>query len=166
MKSLMQTINERQSAERNKPGALARACEKLGLPVPKTEAQIEAEAAALRAKHHAEAELHLFTRFDVDPKASKRVAAARTAIVPWLNSLPPARLQQPFFMPEFKGVVALHMAHARVKHKNLSAPTIAVVLYELGFIRGRDHGSNRPQTRYWIHPAAVAHQRAQKGSTK
>ena len=46
MKSLMQTINERQSAERDKPGALARACEKLGLPVPKTEAQIEAEAAA------------------------------------------------------------------------------------------------------------------------
>ncbi len=134
---------------------MQRVCRELGLPVPKTPEQREEEIAAALAAQKTESALQLFARLQVDPADPKLVAAARAAIVPWLTSLPPARLQHPFFMREFSDAIHRHLTLARIKHTRLAPRTIAIVLYELGFTRGRDNGSNRPQTRYWMHPAAA-----------
>lgn len=128
-----------------------------------------AEAEAMHAqaiKNQTAADVCLFGRLNVSPVESKKVTLARTVLVPWLESLPLARLQHPFYMAELRSVVRQSLTAAGIKHSSFTGATIAHVLYELGFARAREHGSTRPQTRFWLHPAAQAAQSNKRARAK
>lgn len=86
---------------------------------------------------------------------NKLVTAAKTAIEQWLPTLPPHRLGQPFYVEEIRLVVAHTLAAQGRKNTRLAPNTIGRAMWQLGFTKHRAHGSTRPQTRYWLHPAAA-----------
>lgn len=97
----------------------------------------------------------LLTRF-LPNNDAKVITAAKDAIEHWLAGLHHARLIQPFFIDEIK-LAAAHVLAAR-GFKNTMLPPVVLgkALWQLGFIKGRMHGTSRPQTRFWLHPAAQA----------
>lgn len=97
----------------------------------------------------------LLTRF-LPNNDDRVITAAKDAIEHWLAGLHHARLIQPFFIDEIK-LAAAHVLAARgFKNTMLPPVVLSKALWQLGFIKGRMHGTTRPQTRYWLHPAAQA----------
>lgn len=107
----------------------------------------------------------LLTRF-LPNNDDKVITAAKDAIEHWLAGLHHARLIQPFFIDEIK-LAAAHVLAARgFKNTMLPPVVLSKALWQLGFIKGRLHGSTRPQTRYWLHPAAQAAKPATRRNNK
>lgn len=151
MKSLLEQAMQQTTNTPNEPSFLDRVKERMGMVEPEQDPETNPYVLA-RKKREAE-DATLLSGF-MPYTTPKLVEAAKTALEQWLATLPPHRLLQPFYMAELQAIVAHWLAVQGRKKTKLSGHTIALALWSLGFAKRRDSGTTRPQTRYWIHPAA------------
>jgi hypothetical protein len=163
MKDMLATALEKLADDPSKPTMLDIVRKKLGMVEPVAD---PTNNPFVQARQRREAEDATLLSGFMPYHTPKLVDAAKTTLSDWLATLPPHRLLHPFYMSEMQAIVAHRLAAQGKKKTKLSAHTIALALWSLGFQKRRDSGTTRPQTRYWLHPAAVAHQRTKKGNTK
>lgn len=132
------------------PPLMTQIMQKMGMRDLRAEQAEQAE----RERQHREAQDAILLSAFLPYDHNKLVSAAKTAIEQWLPTLPPHRLMQPFYCEEIRLAVAHVLAAQGRKNTRLAPNTIGRALWQLGFTKHRAHGSTRPQTRFWLHPAA------------
>lgn len=151
MKNLLETALEKLADDASKPTMMDIVRKKLGMVEPVAD---PTNNPLVLARQQREAEDAALLSGFMPYTTPKLVDAAKTTLAEWLATLPPHRLMQPFYMSEMQAIVAHRLAAQGKKKTKLSAHTIALALWSLGFQKRRDSGTTRPQTRYWLHPAA------------
>ena len=157
MKDILATAIEKVADDPTKPTMMDIVRKKLGIVEPVAD---PATNPSVLARQHREAEDATLLSGFMPYTTPKLVDAAKATLSDWLATLPPHRLLQPFYMSEMQAIVAHRLAAQGKKKTKLSAHTIALALWSLGFQKRRDSGTTRPQTRYWLHPVAAGKKQA------